>query len=128
MSKIRVIVAISLLGISSCDQLPATKIQNLDVGNADAAAEVATTKNDNRLFAVYGITVEVPGTSLTIEQAETCYGLNYIEGTSDEPTVGRNEELDINARKYAERYNKKVLELRKVNPRIEKDGKIICNR
>jgi hypothetical protein len=79
--------------------------------NADASIDLrkALEKHDFRFLTVAGFTVEYPGVPLTEDNVRLLerYGKREIVGTTDYPMV---PDLQKAAMKYAERYNKLLLE------------------
>ena len=74
--------------------------------NADPAKDLdrAIKKKDYRFKAIYGYALEVPGIS-NFEKKYSQYGLNPLEGTSDHFDNKEILEFNIEAKKYAAKYN-----------------------
>lgn len=72
-------------------------------------AEVAASRDDHRLVAVYELAIEVPG----VNDEELIRRLGYVvlEGTSDAPQDTSCEQYQEEATSYARRYNRRMMEL-----------------
>ena len=81
----------------------------LNIDNAVEDARHAVAMNDIRLFAVYGITIELPGVTNDSPETRAKYGYRIIEGTGDALKTAEDRKLNDNARAYAARYNKEIL-------------------
>ena len=103
-----------VLAAAGCGQSAAEKeglreLQDLKVERAQADATAALARGDKRLLAIYGLTVEVPGTNYTAEQAGKANGIRILEGTSDTPEGDEEAELNLRARAYAASFNRTIL-------------------
>jgi hypothetical protein len=85
------------------------EVSKLKLDTAGADAEAAIARGDLRLLAVYGITLEVPGTTETPSKLREKYGLRILEGTGDAITGPKDQALNKLARKYARTYNQTII-------------------
>jgi hypothetical protein len=88
--------------------MDAADVRHLVVDNAEKDAKAALGKGDRHLLAVYGLTLEVPGTSEDVSRLRDHYGLKLLEGTSDGITE-QNRQLKLTARRYAAQYNRTII-------------------
>ena len=83
------------------------RIETQNLRNADPVSDLnhAIKNKDYRFKAVYGFALEVPGIS-DFDKKYPQYGFNPMEGTSDHFDSKDAVEFDIEAKKYAEKYNR----------------------
>jgi len=91
------------------DTMNVEQVANLKVDAAETDARAAIARGDQRLLAVYGITVEVPGVDTSVATLRQRYGLRILEGTSDAIKGPQDRLLNENARKYAKKYNRIII-------------------
>ena len=77
----------------------------LKVEHAESDAKDAVARGDHRLLAVYGMTLEVPGLSENASKLRGRYGLRILGGTTDALHGEQDRQNNLNARRYATRYN-----------------------
>ena len=86
------------------------ELRKLRIENAVSDARKSADSKDFRLLGVRGFALEVPGVQednpLVIQST---YGIKIIEGTSDVVTGPEQEQLNANARTYAEKYNQTIV-------------------
>ena len=103
----------ALAAISACGEPirneHLSELRSLRVDRASDDAEAALERDDRRLLGVLGVACEVPGTTYMCSQAAEEHGLRILEGTSDEPMEGEEEEPDARARRYALAYNRTII-------------------
>ena len=87
------------------DTMKVEQVTQLKVDAAETDARAAVARGDQRLLAVYGITVEVPGVDTNVATLRQQYGLRILEGTSDAIKGPQDRLFNENARKYAKKYN-----------------------
>lgn len=87
-----------------CDQLRARLAHD-----AAGAAELAVSNGNRRFLAVEGITVTIPG--IQNDALIRRSGFIVLEGTTDAPEDSSCEAYQDEATAYAERYNRRVLQL-----------------
>jgi len=80
-------------------------VRLLKVEHAESDARAAIARGDRRLLAVYGLTLEVPGLSENASKLRSRYGLRILGGTSDALRGEQDRQNNLNARRYATRYN-----------------------
>ena len=86
------------------------KLQWLNNADPIQDAHAAVAKGDNRLKAVAGLTIEIPGIPPHQDDIYSSrYGISVISGTSDSLESEEHARLNHLARKYAEQYNREVL-------------------
>ena len=87
----------------------------LDKANPIADADNAIAHGDHRLRGVYGLTLSIPGTDPNLKiELERRYGVNPIEGTSDNRINQEHARLIELAHNYASTYNRRIIS--KFNP------------
>lgn len=85
-----------------------TELRRLKDANPEADAANAIARGDLRFLAVSGFTTDVPGVPMPRENSFVrTQGIRVIPGTSDNPV---SIELQVLAVRYAERYNKHLLD------------------
>jgi hypothetical protein len=84
-------------------------VRLLKVEHAESDARDAVARGDHRSLAVYGLTLEVPGLSENTNKLRSQYGLRILGGTSDALRGEQDRRMNLNARQYAERYNRVVV-------------------
>jgi hypothetical protein len=85
------------------------KLRQLKVESAIADARRAMAKQDFRLLAVWGYTLEVPGTDRAVAELEANYGIRIVEGTADAFEGAEHRRLNEITRIYAAKYNQTIL-------------------
>lgn len=85
------------------------QVAKLNVDTAEADAKAAIARGDRRLLAVYGFTVEVPGSKENVAILRDKYGLRVLEGTGDAIKGPQDQVLNKNARQYARKYNQIII-------------------
>lgn len=89
------------------DDVPA-ELRRLKDANPEADAANAIARGDLRFLAVSGFSTDVPGVPMPKENSFVrTHGVRLIPGTSDNPV---SIELQVVAVRYAERYNKHLLD------------------
>lgn len=86
------------------------KLSGLDPAKAAEDARRAKSSGDVRLLGVHGYGDEVPGVAGDAGAIARTHGVRMIEGTSDAVVSKRCSALNINAHKYAAKYNKVILQ------------------
>ena len=84
-------------------------LKMLSVEEAPADAESAIDRKDYRFLAVDGYGRSMPGTEAYMTAGEKYYGYRVISGTSDMLCDAEHGELNGNARRYAEIYNREII-------------------
>jgi len=108
------VAVLAACGTARADTPPASSVNVRDVArlrveNAVEDARHAVAMNDIRLFAVYGITIELPGVTDDSPETRKKFGYRIIEGTSDALKDVEERKLNDNARAYAASYNKEIM-------------------
>jgi hypothetical protein len=116
----------ALLAASICLVLPSSgcrepsqvkKLRWLHQANPTADADTAIARRDYRLRGVYGLTLSIPGTEPSMKfELEKRYGVNPIEGTSDNRVNQEHSRLIELAHSYASTYNRRITS--KSNPNL----------
>ncbi|WP_257307581.1 hypothetical protein [Geothrix campi] len=100
----------SILGCQKQDPIEVKILKWVEKADPKTDAQIALSKGDHRLRAVYGLTVTIPGTDpKDFQSYKQNYGTNEIEGTTDARMNGEHGRLIIKAREYAEAYNLYIL-------------------
>ncbi len=89
--------------------MSAQEVAHLKQSNAEADAVSALSHGDQRLLAVYGITLELPGVDDDTGRLKEAHGVRVLNGTSDAYKNDNERRLNENARQYAATYNRVVL-------------------
>lgn len=88
------------------------KLKWLESANPEVDAKKAIIEKDFRLRAIYGYVLMIPGVNQkNWIKYENKYGLNPIEGTSDNLINDEHARLQKLASKYAFKYNKIIFKL-----------------
>jgi len=90
------------------EEVPA-ELKRLEQADPEGDFRDAVKRQDLRFFGIAGFTLTVPGVPMSDENMPLLEtnGVRVIPGTSDNPV---NLTLQISAARYAERYNKLLLE------------------
>jgi hypothetical protein len=86
------------------------ELMGLDPAKATEDARRAKSTGDTRLLGVYGYNHELPGVSGNAMAMAKAHGVRMIEGTSDVIPSKHCRVLNTDARDYASRYNKAILQ------------------
>ena len=90
------------------------KLKWLESANPKVDAKKAITQKDFRLRAIYGYVLMIPGVNQeNWIKYENKYGVNPIEGTSDNLINDEHARLQKLASEYALEYNKIILNYKK---------------
>lgn len=82
----------------------------LDMADPIKDANLAITKGDTRLRAVHGRRLIIPGVkNNSFHQYRKQYGINIIEGTSNDIFSEEHQRLNTLARDYAKKYNRIIM-------------------
>ena len=86
------------------------KLRWIESASPENDAKKAIERNDFRLKAVYGYSIEIPGVSPEDQaKARYFYGIDVISGTSDSLVDKEHARLNKLAIEYAEKYNHYIL-------------------
>jgi len=108
------VFAIALLLVSCSDNAPATPSNTSPTeskfAHPEKDAEAALAKRDFSLLGVNRFTVLIPGVDAPYENLRKKFKIKVIEGTSDIIIKNDVNGYDAQAEKYAEKYNKRMLD------------------
>jgi hypothetical protein len=90
-------------------------VAKLRVTNAETDAKNAIAHGNNKLLAVNGYTLVVPGVDGDASALRAKYGLRILEGTSDAFKNSSDREFNEIARKYGSIYNRVIKYSRAAN-------------
>jgi len=87
-----------------------TEIASFNLSNPEEDVERNYANNDKRFIAVVGIAAYCPGLTKDETSLLNKYGIRTIDGTSDMIESEEHGQLQAKATRYAEHYNKALLE------------------